>query len=253
MKIPTWTCTVLGCAALWLARPACAGDQLPVFDAANQAFAQGRAAEATRGYESIIAKQGYSAPVLFNLANAQSREGKVGQAILSYERARWLAPRDPDIAANHRLALQRANLPMVALGWPLRCAGWLSLDGWAGLGAGSLLLLAASLPLALLAVRARPVLRLARFAAVLVFLISVVAIGSRWGELDRAVVTAKEATARISPVTIAQTAFTLPEGSLVSVVRSHGSFTLIRNLEGHQGWVSRDAITSLMPPGRRRA
>jgi hypothetical protein len=50
--------TVLGCAAMWLARPACAGDLQLAFDAANQAFAQGRSVEAARGYESVLSKQG---------------------------------------------------------------------------------------------------------------------------------------------------------------------------------------------------
>jgi tetratricopeptide (TPR) repeat protein len=41
-----------------------------------------------------------SAPALFNRGNALVREGKLGPAILAYERAQQLAPRDPAIAAN---------------------------------------------------------------------------------------------------------------------------------------------------------
>jgi hypothetical protein len=43
---------------------------------------------------------GYSASALYNKANALARTGNVGPAILSYERARLLAPSDPDIADN---------------------------------------------------------------------------------------------------------------------------------------------------------
>ena len=98
----------LGGLAMGFARPACGHE--PEFDAANQATAQGKWDEAVRGYESVTASRGYSAPVLFNLANAQVAQNKLGPAILNYERARWLAPNDTDIAANLALARQQAGL-----------------------------------------------------------------------------------------------------------------------------------------------
>jgi hypothetical protein len=78
----------LGCGALWLAHPMSARGQESDFDAANRACTEGKWAEAARGYESVIARHGYSAPALFNLANAQFHEAKLGPAILNYERAR---------------------------------------------------------------------------------------------------------------------------------------------------------------------
>jgi len=235
------SCMMLAWAALCLVQPARAGENPPAFDAANQAFVEGKPAEAAHGLEGIIAKQGYSAPVLFNLANAQLRAGRTGQAILNYERARWLAPRDPDIAANLQPAQERAQAAW-ATAWPLRFADWFTMNGWASLGAGSLLLLAATLPLALLLPRQRPVLRTARILAVLMLLCSFTAVGARWGELNRAVVVVKAAPARISPVTVGSALFTLPEGTMVRIVRSHGLFTLVRAHNGQQGWVNRDAI-----------
>src|SRR4029077_19623718 len=41
-----------------------------------------------------------SGPVYFNLGNAYFRAGNPGRAILNYERARRLMPRDPDLHAN---------------------------------------------------------------------------------------------------------------------------------------------------------
>jgi hypothetical protein len=242
-----WSCLMLSCAMPGLTHFARAGDQPSAFGAANQAFTEGRAADAARGYESIITKQGYSVPVLFNLANARFRAGKRGAAILNYERARWLSPGDPDVDANLRLALEGVKLPMAAPSWPLRYADWFSLNGWGASGAVSLFLLAATLPLALLLPGARPALRLARIAAAVAVLGSVVAIGSRWAEFHSAVVTAKEASARLSPVTMGQVDFTLLEGATVSIVKSHGRFTLIRTPNGHQGWVNRDAVEPLVP------
>jgi hypothetical protein len=35
---------------------------------------------------------------------------------------------------------------------------------------------------------------------------------------------------------------TLPEGAVVSIVKSHGHFALVSARNGQQGWVNRDAL-----------
>src|SRR6202044_2357015 len=54
---------------------------------------------------------GYSAPSLYNLANSFARAGKPGLAVLNYERARLLDPKDPDIEANLRHVREASGLP----------------------------------------------------------------------------------------------------------------------------------------------
>src|SRR5579863_2348505 len=54
---------------------------------------------------------GYSAPALYNLANSFARAGKPGLAVLNYERARLLDPKDPDIEANLSHVRQVSGLP----------------------------------------------------------------------------------------------------------------------------------------------
>src|SRR5580692_3330165 len=54
---------------------------------------------------------GYSAPSLYNLANSFARAGKPGLAVLNYERARLLDPKDPDIDANLRRVRESSGLP----------------------------------------------------------------------------------------------------------------------------------------------
>jgi len=57
------------------------------------------------------ATPGYSAPALYNLANAYARAGKPGLAVLNYERARLLDPADPDIDANLTHVRETSGLP----------------------------------------------------------------------------------------------------------------------------------------------
>jgi hypothetical protein len=84
-------------------------------ESAAALFARANAAYETGDYPSAIgeytrlAETGVAAPELFyNLGNAYYKEGDLGRAVLWYERARRLAPRDPDLREN--LALARSLL-----------------------------------------------------------------------------------------------------------------------------------------------
>src|SRR5271154_5442171 len=80
------------------------------------------------------AQTGYSAATLYNLANSYARAGKPGMAVLNYERARLLAPNDPDIEANLRFVRQSARLPYEPPTWVRRSVGIASPTAlsWAG-------------------------------------------------------------------------------------------------------------------------
>lgn len=238
------------CVALWLAHPMNTRGQEADFDAANRASAEGKWAEAVRGYEDVITRHGYSAPVLFNLANAQVAEGKLGPAILNYERARWLAPNDPDIAANLALARQKAGLEGEAVSRLAAVAHCMTWTEWSILATAMLWLVTAALPLRRMLPRTRPALTAGAVIGALVLLAAISALALRWHDLDRAIVTAPEAAARVSPVTVVQPLFTLRVGEAVTIKRTHGAFMLIANQQGREGWVSREAVTPVVSAGR---
>ena len=192
------------------------------FENANEAFTRGNHAEAARSYENIIAQQGWSVPVLFNLANAQQCAGQFGRAMLNYERAVLLAPNDPDIAANLQRVSQKAGLEVESWSRSKTALYFLTLNGWAGLAVTALFLLAAALPLRLLRPRSRRALNWGSTVAVCAFAVAVTAIVIRWSDLNRAVVTAPEAVAGVSPVTMAEPVFKLRAGETVRWKQTHG-------------------------------
>lgn len=112
-----------------------------IFGRGNSAYEQNDFAAAEEAYRSVI-RYGIRDPIVeYNLANAQFRLGKVGRAILHYERARRLDPTDADIRANLEYArsfcFDRVQQPEVVA--PLR---WLrgvqdrlgpDRQAWAGL------------------------------------------------------------------------------------------------------------------------
>lgn len=75
---------------------------------ANEFYVKGQFEESIKIYESII-KEGYEGASLFyNLGNAYYRVGKIGYAILNFEKALKLSPDDEDI--QHNLQLAKLNL-----------------------------------------------------------------------------------------------------------------------------------------------
>lgn len=75
-----------------------------IFFLANQAYKEGRFEEALESYRELIRSEKEKGHLYYNLGNASLRLHDLGRAILSYERARLLIPRDPDLRFNLQYA-----------------------------------------------------------------------------------------------------------------------------------------------------
>lgn len=139
------TCALAVFAVLVLPMLSRAEETTKTFEQANQSYASGHFAEAAHGYEAVIARQGFSAPVLFNLGNAWLKAGEPGRAILSYERAQWFAPGDRAIETNLRLARQQAGLAVVEQNSLEKAARMLGFNTMAWVGSAGLVLLSAGI------------------------------------------------------------------------------------------------------------
>jgi hypothetical protein len=198
------------------------------------------------GSASHAATAGYSAPALYNLANAYARAGKPGLAVLNYERAKLLAPNDPDIDANLRQVRQASGLPPESRGRFERMTGFASpqLLAWAGVlglavaGGGAL-------------ARLRYKTHRRKFLAVTVLGVSLVGLSvadgiALWPVMHEAVIT-HAAPVRVSPVPIEEPLFVLPEAAIVRISAEHDGFVLIRADSGRTGWVPGADLVSIVP------
>ncbi len=140
------------------------------FAAANQALEKGDMDKANEIYQALIAQGFQSAELYYNIGNLHYRRGERGKAVLWYERALRLAPRDADIQFNLSLAtshikdnekdfLQRIfmtftmnelSIALALLLWLFfgivgaRTLGWITSESWPGVTlwlSGSLLAL----------------------------------------------------------------------------------------------------------------
>ena len=78
-----------------------------IFYQANQDYKDGAYEKAATAYEQLIRGGAVSGSVLYNLGNCYFRMNRLGKAILNYERAKRLLPRDPDLDFNLRYAEDR--------------------------------------------------------------------------------------------------------------------------------------------------
>lgn len=91
--------------ALFLVQPSLAEPN--TLATAHELYENGRFAESAQLYEQLIAQEMGSSAVYYNLGNAYYQQGELGKAILNYNRALALDPRDIDIQTN--LALARSQ------------------------------------------------------------------------------------------------------------------------------------------------
>jgi len=218
------------------------------FKAANKLYDAGKFAEAVAAYEKIEPK---TAHVYYNLGNAWFRQGKLGVALLNYERARRLEPRDPDILANLKFAEQRlgvdeVNTPPRAIQRFLRAA----ITSHTAFEWSAFELMA--LWLTVLAVGASIFLPKTRTAALVVaaagfagFAISTAALGSEViadRTVPRAIVVVAETEARFAPLTDSTVHFKLVEGTNVGIREDRGQWLFVERADGQQGWVPSESV-----------
>jgi hypothetical protein len=196
---------------------------------------------------------GYSAAVLYNLANAYARTGKPGLAVLNYERARLLEPNDPDINANLRHVRQVSGLPPESRGRFDRLTRIASPRIVAWLGVLGLLIAGLSALARLRYPRQRRVLLGVTFVGICLLGMTVADGVALWPIVHEGVVITRTAPVRVSPVTMEEPLFELSEATIVKMNAEHDGFVLVQTQAGRSGWVPSANLAPIVPKqaGRR--
>jgi hypothetical protein len=220
-------------------------------DAANRAYTDGHYEESAKLFQQLITANGYSAELCFDLANAEARAGHVGLAMLNYERARYLAPADPDINHNLQVARKQAGLqPNGYRWWEVALRSIYPVAGYLVLACMALLLLALIGQLAVSGNKNTPpflrtVLKLIFFVGIPVTLllcfVEVSAVGFNF-RIEGVIVAPKQATLRQSPFESADSLGTIPEGEKVTVEESSKGYFYVEGRDKNHGWVQAKEI-----------
>jgi tetratricopeptide (TPR) repeat protein len=225
--------------AVFLAGTVSAADD-DMFAKANQAYGESRFQEAAEGYEAVVQSGHWHANLFYDLGNAQYRLGNFGKAILSYERALALDPRQPEADANLRLARDEARALELRKDWIERYASIATVKQYsiaAAVGFWLAIFVAAHLMLS----RRRSLGRIALIViGVLICSASAFAIftlenGTRGNAL--AVVTAKETEARLATADNAKSILLLPAGSEIKILSERGDWIYAALPNDQRGWI----------------
>ena len=224
---------------------------------ANQLIESGHYAEAAASYEQLIAQGGRDSNLYYNLGNAYYLQGDLGRAILNYQRAAQLAPRDQDIRAN--LALARAQVEQSypeAQPGPLESISNL-IGKWMTLDETAILALACWFTFAFLVLTWRQLrpgklqesIRLASFILLLLVVVASLSLGSRIATANNqpeAVIVAPVVTVSSSPETRDTTQFQLYSGTEINLLETQGAWVEF-SLPGEtlKGWLPLEAVETI--------
>lgn len=204
-------------------------------------------------YEQLISEGYEGTSLYYNLANSYYRVGKLGYAILNYERALKISPSDED--AKHNLAF--ANLSSVDRIQPLPefflFKWWESLlasftiNGWTYISYFIFLVLIISVVLYFFA-RSISQQKIILFSGlgILVILLLVVSLLivkiNREENLISGVIVEQSVTVKTSPDTKSTDAFVIHEGLKVNLEDHIDNWIKIRLADGKVGWVEKDDV-----------
>ncbi len=220
---------------------------------ANQAYRNGEYAKADTMYEKIV-QNGYESPALYyNFGNTRFKLNDVPGAILNFERARRLSPRDEDVVYNLRLANLRVidkvdPIPEFFLTeWWHEFIRLYSSTTWAGIVIAELwgVVFCAGIVLFL---RSLLVRRILLFSAATLFLASILAttgmiLQQQYEHTDlSAVIFAQSLSVKSSPDVNSINLFVLHEGVKVQILDNVENWRKIRLPDGKVGWVPSEAL-----------
>ena len=219
---------------------------------ANRQFEDGTLSEAVASYQKILEDGGPDAAVYYNLGNAYQSEKNYGPAILAYERARLITPRDPDLRTNLAMARKAATAFEEPELDPRLDAvlGYLSRDEWSWLVAGGALFLGVfSLGRGLVKWPlgwTRPLGAALAVLAGLGIAAGSVALWLRRGESSRGIVLTENASVRLSPFEKAEAVGTAMPGRVVRLGDSNGDFRYVE-VPGTslKGWLAKADVAAV--------
>ena len=223
--------------------------QNEVFSTAQSAYDDGRYAEAVLLYDQLADSGVANMELHYNLGNAAFKDSDLPKAVFHYRKAWHQAPRDPDIEANLRFALNAAGAIEPGPGFIERILSTLARDEWIAVAVGGYVLLMSCLGLMLFLPSARRALfRLGLVPVTILFLAG--AGWWYWTGLEANpewVVVKNDATALFGPVEGSTAHYKLPLAALVRQTDTDSKGWIEVEYDGKRGWLEADNIQRVFP------
>ncbi|MFH1777142.1 MAG: tetratricopeptide repeat protein [Candidatus Omnitrophota bacterium] len=215
-----------------------------MFYKANILYEEGKYAEATSAYRNLLDKGFESGSLYYNLGNCYFKQGVLGQAILNYERAKQLIPRDRDLQSNYEYARSLLKVPPLEekKTWLLQFMdnlyAQLTIDGITVLLCLIYVAFVLVIILGIVFKTHRLYTRILLSILIVFSVLSAVFLERRISVLGKeAIIISKKADAKFEPFDRATTHFTLEEGMKVRVLVRNNDWSKVERLDKKVGWV----------------
>ncbi len=220
-----------------------------LWNSANDAYSMGQYESAYNDYKSIEQGGMHSYKLYYNMGNACYKIGRMGEAILCYEKALKLNPAGEDAQINLQIArlqtLDKIDVvpEFILKTWVKDIRNAFSSNGWAYI---TIALLAVAALLMLL-FKFAPTTGKRKFSFVLacvVFLFAIISVlfavnlRRNANRDDSAIVMVPVSNIKSAPNATGNNLFILHEGSKVEILEEAGQWCRIEISDGRQGWMN---------------
>ena len=224
---------------------------------ADEAYQQDQFDEAIRQYEELIATDGESAAVYYNLGNSYYKTKNFAEAILNYERALLLQPGDADIRFNLEMAKSKTvdqitpTAEVFVVTWTRALVNSRSERAWSWTAVGAFWLVLVGLAVYLFSRRVgwKKVGFIGAALMLVVCIVSHFCARHQKLELERrdgAIVVAPSVTVTSTPNESGTALFVLHEGAKVFIEdNSMKEWKEVRLEDGKKGWLPATALEEI--------
>jgi tetratricopeptide (TPR) repeat protein len=214
-----------------------------IFYKGNTLYEEGKYDEAIGEFLKLLEQGMESGNLYYNIGNSYFKKGELGRAILNYERARRLIPRDSDLKSNYGFARSQMeyNASEESAPWfnrVLHIFDMLSINEMT-------VLLSALFTVVVIFLIIRLILPATRKHSVIFLSVSIifvlfisVSLFNRITLLDKeAVVITESPEAGFEPIENSTVHFTLYEGIKIHILQSKKKWVKVKRPDGKVGWV----------------
>ena len=230
-------------------------DQNKLFYAANSLYEKQDYVKAIETYVKILDMGLESGNLYYNIGNGFIKLGKLGYAILCYEKAKRFIPQDSDLKSNLAYArslvaasafqIPSKNIIIRGIRKPFKDFNLNAIVICAMIFYIIVVLIAAALILNPLLVKR---LMLIFLAFLVLFLLNVGAFAIRYYDeeiLKHAIVVQKEVECKYEPIDNSTTYYRLQEGDEVIVLKTRNDWRQIKRLDGKITWIKKGVVEEI--------
>jgi tetratricopeptide (TPR) repeat protein len=227
-----------------------------LFEEGRTLYARGDYSRAAAAFRASAAAHPASG-ALHNLGNSEWMAGRTGRAVLAWEQALWVSPRNEDARRSLRFARAKADLLEPKLAWFELPSVWLPFDCWPWIAGASLWLSLSLLVLpAVLRSRRADWHHALSTAALAVFLLSLPALLGVRSRSHLGFILRNDAAVRLTPTRDGEVVTLLPAGEAAREEQQRGDYVFVRSSNaagwvrrGDFGVISRDQAVASAPGG----